>query len=333
MLRQFICSKTCLLPLLLCSALLCQAETFRVHQLHPMPLADTSSECKVKAGINDALSIQLPQDMTYVNGIELSVKIPEIIAYWRDTVAYSVYNDIKPLPEADKIDYSGERILVGTFPGKLTLTIYIPLDKDFSVRESPYHVILTPVPDTSTGFVFFRMQLAMKGVPESFEDSLFEITAKPVLRDVGALDLSVSGLRNADDGSPLPYMLYIDGVLQEQQEKPALFTTGEHHLSITSQHYRDEVRTFRIEQARTTDLAIQLRDIAPALRIISPKGAELYYDGEPRASDGSEFTITPGEHLIRFVIGDYEIVKTVTAVNGRSYTVNLAIDATVTESE
>lgn len=308
------------------------AETFRVHQMHIMPLTDTASEKNVTAGINDALGIQLPEDLTYINGIELTIKIPEIIASWRDTIAYALYNSISPIPQAEKIDYAGERICVGTFPGKLSYTIFIPLASDFSLADSPYHTILSAIPDRKNSFVFFRMQLAMKGVPESFETATFDITAKPVLRDLGELKLSVSQPpENA--ASPLPYSLYIDGAAVEQPENRLLLKTGEHHLSITSQHFRDEVRTFRIEQANSTSLSVLLRDIAPTVRIISPQNAVLYFDDEPFTTPDRDITVTPGDHIVRFVIGDYELRKTVSAVNGRSYTVNLSIDATISETE
>ena len=326
-------AKIAFFSFLFAAGILGNAELFRVHALHELTLTDNTSEVKTTAGINDALSIQLPEDVTFINGIELSIKIPEIIASWRDTIAYSVYNGIQPVPSAEKIDYSGERLCVGTFPGKLSYTIYIPLSSDFAIKESPYHTILSPAPNTSGHFVFFRMQLAMKGVPESFETATFAITARPVLRDKGALVLTVTEPAS-EDTAVRPYSLYLDGALTELTEgKTLILPTGEHHLSITSEHFRDEVRTFRIEQARETALAVHLRDIAPTIRIVSPENALLFFDGEPFTPTDKDFSVSPGEHTVRFIIGDYEITKTVSAVNGRSYTVNFSIDATVSESD
>ena len=44
------------------------------------------------------------------------------------------------------------------------------------------------------------------------------------------------------------------------------------------------------------------------------------------------FVISQGEHRIRFIVGDYETVQTIQAVNGRSYVVNLSLDVEVTET-
>lgn len=310
-----------------------KAETFRVHALVPLavpalPPQDAAEDDRLSVGMNDALALTLPDDLTYINGIELRVKIPEEVAAWRDTIAYSLYDDIEPKPSADEIDYTGTRISVNTFPGKLSLIIYIPIAADFAVKKSPYHVIVDARPDISDGFVFLRLQLAMKGAPESFERAQFELSARPVLRNLGKLALTVTEPKDAAAN----YHLFIDGEAIAL-DGPLLLEAGEHHLSLTSEAYRDEVRTFRIEQARTTALAVQLRGIEPTVRVVSPENAQVYFDGILMEDTRDALTVTAGDHSVRFVIGDYEVTKTVQAVNGRSYTVSLSLDAEISETE
>lgn len=319
--------RQCIFSLLVCAAASLHAESFRVHKLIPVTVSENPQE--QEAGINDALALTLPQDMTFVNGIELTFKIPQDIATWRDSVAYSVYDGITPKPDSSKIDYEGKRLSVGTFPGKLSLTIFIPLAEDFSVKDSPYYEKIPVIPDAKGGTVFFRMQLAMKGTPTSLEESKFKVSAKPVYRNKGKLSLRITEPKPNDTH---PYAVFIDGN-ETNLSKPCILSVGEHHLSITSESYRNEVRTFRIEQARTTALEVALKGIEPTLKIVSPENAKITFDGSTLTSVKDEFVINPGDHTIVFSIGDYELVKTVTAVNGRSYTVNLAIDATVSESD
>ncbi len=306
-----------------------QAESFRVRAVTPVAFTDLFTETHAEAGINDAILISLPKDMTYISGIELHFKIPEIIASWRDTIAYSLYDDLSPRPTAKNIDYSGTRITVGTFPGRLSHTIYIPLTDDINIKDSPYHEKLAVIPNTKDRIIFFRMQLAMKGVPEAFEDASFEFTAKPILISKGKLNLTINEPKSAST----PYTLVIDNKQVSLAKDGILLDLGEHHLSITSENYRNEVRTFRIEQAKTTSLVVNLRGIAPLLKIASPENAQVFLDGNSVETTKEPFEITPGDHAVRFVIGDYEVVRTVTAVNGRSYNVNLSIDATVSEEE
>jgi hypothetical protein len=306
------------------------AESFRVHDLVPVTVSADMTPVVVSAGINDAISLNLPKDMTFLRGIELAVKIPRDIAEWRDSIAYSLYNNIKPVPSEKKIDYTGDRISVGTFPGRLSLTIYIPLTEDNGIKDSPYSVKIGAIPETKNGFVFFRMQLAMKGVPESMEKAVFEITVKPLLIDKGKLHLDVS---EPAAESPHPYTVYLDDEPFDEKADGRLFDTGEHHLSVASEFYRSEVRSFRIDQAKTTKLSIALRNIAPSVRITAPENTSVFFDEAKLGQYKDPFTVTPGDHTIKFVIGDYEVVKTVSAVNGRSYTVSLSVDASVTEDE
>ena len=299
------------------------AETFRVRATIPIALSEPTTEIKTTATMNDALSITLPKDMTYVSGIELRFKIPELVAAWRDTIAYSLYDGITPRPTEQTVDYEGTRISVNTFPGKLSHIVYIPLSENIEIKQSPYHDKIAVIPDTRDGTVFFRMQLAMKGVPEDFENAIFDVTAKPVLLNKGKLNLTIT----EPDGAHNAYTVTVD-------EKPFtgdLLAVGEHHLSITSDEYRNEVRTFRIEQAKTTALTVTMRGIEPSVKIIAPENAQVFFDGEPVTNAKDEITVTQGDHTVRFVIGEYEVVRTVSVVNGRTYTVNLSVDAVVTE--
>ena len=44
---------------------------------------------QVKVGINDAICIKLPKDLTFIQGIELNIKIPSLLARFPNTVIYS----------------------------------------------------------------------------------------------------------------------------------------------------------------------------------------------------------------------------------------------------
>ena len=42
--------------------------------------------------------------------------------------------------------------------------------------------------------------------------------------------------------------------------------------------------------------------------------------------------ITEGEHKIKFSIGDYEIVRSITAIKGKTYTANFSLDLDISEN-
>ena len=54
------------------------AESFRVSKVHELSVAQASeSEGTAKVGINEALAITLPEDKTFIEGLELKFDIPE----------------------------------------------------------------------------------------------------------------------------------------------------------------------------------------------------------------------------------------------------------------
>lgn len=306
------------------------AESFRVRKTHLVSVGAAGGSETVRTGINDALVLMLPEDRTFIQGVELSFKVPQIVASWRDSVAWSVYNDISGTPKENRIDYNGTRATVGTFGNSLSLNLQIPLGEENAIKKSAYATLLDIVPDTSKGFVFLRLQLAMKGTSEEITDAKFEITVKPILINKGKLAITVA----PPSGTELkPYTAFVDGKSWSHGAESELIETGVHNISLVSDFYRNEVRTITIEQAQTTVVAVTFRDITPTLRIAAPEGTVLFLDGRQQPVSPEPFFITQGEHSIRCIVGDYEIVKTITAMNGRSYTVALTMDAAVLEDE
>lgn len=317
---------TCLFCVLLTP--LASAESFRTAQVHCIGIPQDYSTKTVTAGIFDALSITLPKDRTFISGIEINIKIPEIIASWRDTVAYCLYTNLKPFPSPKQIDYSGEKLLLDTLPGKLNHTIYLPVSSKFNVKQTPYAKTIDFFKEKPFDCIFLRFLLAMKGAPESLENAELEITVKPVLSDEGYLKLNF----NQPDERSEDFAVYIDDSLVKNIYNPILLSTGEHHLSVTSESYRNEVRTFFIEKAKTSELTVNFTGIEPAVTFMAPENTKISFDGQEITSK-EPFVIKCGEHSVKFNIGDYEIQKSFTAVNGRTYVINLSIDATVTEQE
>lgn len=327
------------------------AENFKVGEIRELKLAEAESTATVSAGVNDALRIRLPDDMTYVCGIELNMRIPETIAAWRDSVAYSLYEDVARQKGSSEL--KGRRLSFATIPGRLSLNVYVPLTDEFNIKDNPYSERIPVMPKIIDNSVFFRFQLVMEDVPETFAGAMMDVTAKAVLIDKGTLSLTVEPakqtdlpvLRSQGDGSKSEkknakakpkdgkkFTVYID-------DKPitsfrnVLLDTGEHHASIVSDSYRNELRTFVIDKARTTNLSVELRGIEPTLIFVCPVNTQIFFDEKQIENPKTAFIIEPGEHSVKMVVGDYEIVKTISAVNGRSYTMSLDIDASIYEEK
>ena len=110
-----------------------------------------------------------------------------------------------------------------------------------------------------------------------------------------------------------------------------ILTTETHHLYVSSELYRNEVRSFSVYQAKGTILDIELKPIAPEIRIIAPENAIIYLDDTLMENTVDPIIVAPGEHIIQFKLGDYEMTKNNNVINGKTYTINLSVNIDVSE--
>ena len=307
------------------------AESFRVHKTVMLPVTEKNVSSPVQLEVNDVLVLTLPEKSLFLQGVELEIKIPPVVAEFRDSIAYVLYTDIEPQPAADIIDYSGKRVHIDTFPGRLGCNIKIPLVQNHSIRKNPYTIILPALFAEPVKTVFFRLQLVMKGVPQNLLNSVFTVDVKPVLTNKGLLDLHVLFPPEPKDSNKKDFLVYVDESPVELSRCPLLLETSMHRLNIVSEHYRNEVRSFTIEQAKTAALEVQLQDIVPLLSVSAPKNTRVFMDGTELEDYSKPLVVEPGTHQLRFSLGDYEIVRVLEAENGRTYKVSVSFDVSVTE--
>ena len=178
----------------------------------------------------------------------------------------------------------------------------------------------------------------MKGVPDEVMNSKITFNVRPVLSDKGLLKtkLEYPELEQiADSTQGQNITVFVDNapVLFEDITKGILLGTGVHNISVISENFRTEVRKVRIDQAKITEVTIDLKSIEPTLLITAPEGSKVYLDDEEFTEIGKEYLIAEGEHKIRCAIGDYEIIRTLSVTKGRTYKVNLTVDLQISEDE
>ena len=180
------------------------------------------------------------------------------------------------------------------------------------------------IAEKSRGFILIRNQLAMKGVPQSVLDAEFEVSAKAVLADYGALRVTAG----ADAGE---YSVFVD-------EKPVapnesgliLLKPGKRSVSVVSDKFRNEARAVMIERAQVAELNLDLQSVAPTVRVSAPEGTKVFVDGS-EADANSSLDLESGEHIFKFNLGGYEVTKKVVIQNGKTYNISVNVDASVKE--
>lgn len=305
------------------------AETFRTHALDLIQLEGPFDKKATEISVNDSVAIQLPEDTTFIQGIEINIKVPKEVAEWRDSVAWSLYSSVTPKPSTDRIDYSGIRAETGTFDS-LSLNLLVPLEKRNSIKKDAYSRLVEFIPEKKDVMVFLRFQLVMKGVSDSLMNSRFVVQAKPILIDKGTISLKATtpeGLQAEH------YTVFMDGKQVEMGKSGLLADTGTHNISIVSDSYRNELRTITVEQAKNTEVEILFRDIKPVIRLAAPEKTKIVFDETEYTAPVDPFTTTQGDHTVKFIIGDYEIVRTITVSDGRSYNIAVNIDVLINEVE
>ena len=329
--KRIYCAKKALISLFLLTGMTAlNAESFRVSKVHELSVVQTAdSEGTARLGINEALAISLPADQTFIEGLELKFDIPEAVASWMDSVACSVYANITPTPKATQIDYSGTRAYVKTLPGKLSWVLQIPLKKENSIKSNNYTTKVDSVIEPTKNIIFVRLQPVMKGVPDETLNAIVPITVKPILMNKGQLTFKLV----APEKQLAPCTIFIDDKMTLLNENSmVLLDTGVHDISIISEAYRNEVRTVRIDRAKTTELTVEMKSLEPTLLITAPEGTEVLLDDVKCTNLGKEFVISEGEHKIKFSIGDYEIVRSINAIKGKTYTANFSLDLDISEN-
>ncbi len=226
-------------------------DMFRVHETQLVEMQDEQQSLKARLAINDMLVIKLPKAIYFLQGLSLEIKIPKAVADYRDAVAFYVYKNMSPTPTPKTIDYAGDRVFLNTFPGRLSYNFQIPLAKNHTLKESPYSALLPEVIDVNEGYVYFRLQLVMKGTPVAVLESEFDIEVKPILIDKGMLNLSLIPPK-ADTRQQIPgedlkadkdidlvankknYALFIDEKPVDMIDNTILLNSGVHHLAVLS---------------------------------------------------------------------------------------------------
>ena len=105
-----------------------------------------------------------------------------------------------------------------------------------------------------------------------------------------------------------------------------------HKLKLESQTYKEAIVNFSLNPGEQKDLQLALEQNKTTLTIKAAADAIIFLDGNKlNVSPGKRLEVEPGEHLIRFKIGNYSNSKKVIIQKGKSYTVNLILDIAIKE--
>jgi hypothetical protein len=308
-----------------------QAEPLRVLVAGSLEIGyENSSGSSVPLGYNGSAVLLLGEDSRFFRGIELELSAPRAWLANQGSLAVAAYADLDKIPPTGIADINGRRILFEPIPNKLQTVYQIPLRSGHGLRTTPYTTVLSTIIPPSSYPILFRIMPVIKGLSEEMENMIFQLSAKPILSDEGAVKIS---FRYPEQLHGKPFTVLIDDTVIEQPGEERLLKEGEHHLVILSDDYRNENRRFLVERTRALDLVIALQDPTPLIIFEAPENARIFLNNVPVPSSPEPVPVEPGTHEVRFQVSDYAIIKTLTVQRGKTYRVALTVDVNIIENE
>jgi hypothetical protein len=275
--------------------------------------------------------VRLPEDLEFVDGIELDLKIPKAAQAIKGAFLLIVYKRVSPVPDKSNVSYQAERVSMQVIPARVSQVYQVPIRADHGIKASPYSIIL-PLVQPKDFPIVVRLMPAVKGISEELEKAAFGLSARQIPREEASLELSYAWGEGL--GQDTPVSVWIDDREQPGPGQAFILKPGNHTLRVSGSAVRDEFRSFTLVRGQRLALEIALEDVTPRLILEYPERTQVELDGKRLSQDqGVPAAISPGEHVIAFLVGDYTIQRKLTVKRGKTYRVSLAIDARVEEED
>ncbi len=300
---------------------------------------DNADGTRLAIGYDESVAVIMPKDSPFVQGFEIEIRSPQAVIAAPGGFAYELWRRIAPAPDRKRLDYSGDRVLMQPLPARAGYAIQIPVKPDNSIKPSPYATLIPTLVEQKDFPFLFRLVPIAKGLSPDVESAKFQVRVRPLLSDEGALSIKLRYPEGASGGAPQGAVEHypIEATVDDKKidpSQPVLLKSGPHTLVISSEAYRDESRSFALDQGMTLELVVELQDTTPVLVIEAPDSAIVSLDGA-RIDQVAKpsMTMEPGEHSVTCRIGDYTLTRKFTAYRGKSYRLVLQVDLQVQEEQ
>jgi hypothetical protein len=304
------------------------SEQIRGELAHSLVIDEQYNPVTASVGLRELIGIDFARD-EYLRGIIIEITTPDSVLQFRESFMLSIFENIAPALSPDMDRYSGSKVYSRAFPKFRRTYIDLPLgSSDSWERSSLNSIILNPSPDADGFPLLLTIDPVMKGIPSHISSSSFEMTLTPVLIEKGALKLSFSPGEASE-----AVEVRIDGRRVALTNGRLYLSPGIHTLDVVSDEFLPYNQSFGIEQAKTTNLDIELRPATSFIRFDAPEEAIVFFDGlEIDPDTQGTFETDPGEHVVLVRIGDYSVSKKIDVKGGKNYKVSLFFDILINDN-
>ena len=303
-------------------------DTFRVGTLHTHIFHTEAFEpVSLTIGYNDAVAFAVKSDFLFLEGIELEIKQDKASMNYPNSVAYTVYTEIKPEPSKKHIDYSGQKLTAAPLPNRFSHIIRIPLKSDYRFKQIKKSEAVPYNRKTAVTPFMLRLNPIMKGLPDDFAKAAFTVIARPLLIAEGGLKIKL----HFPDKEQKPVNVQLNNEYLTRFDDLQLLQPGTYSVNIGSDAYRTETRSCIIERGKITQLDIQLKSIIPLLYIQVPENVTVFLDGQEMFPSKGPVPVETGTHIAVFRMGAYEVTRQITVEEGKTYGLTMSMDVLLQE--
>ncbi len=259
-------------------------------------------------------------DNPFIEGLELTLTIPEELLKYRDSFMIDIYYGLDNAPNKTLKAYKGIRLLSTTIPVSRKMFISIPLSEISNQDTIPGSIICSAV-EISELPLLLSITPVMKGIPSTVLTSVFKLEILPVMSNKGILNLDIS--------SPSPndkYTILLDEK-KISNKTDYILAAGIHQIRVESDNFKKISRSFVIEKGETSKINLVLESLLPMVVFEAPLGAEIFLDGEKlKYISGNGIHVKPGDHVVRIELSDYFLSRKFTVAADKNYKVSIFLD-------
>ncbi|MGM0673098.1 MAG: hypothetical protein ACQETQ_00230 [Spirochaetota bacterium] len=280
-------------------------------------------------------AISIDQELAFLKGIQLEIRVPDVVRESGGGFALYLYGDVSPAPSSGRRQYEGRQISSENIPNTSRFFMSVPVSGEHRLKQTAdTHVVDSVVPPDQFPLLMTILPV-MKGMPDDAMSAEFSITAKPLLLDVGAAQFRILDPEGTDilesAGSLREFQLFLDGEQRDYDGEPFFLAPGLHRVSLESARFENQRRTFGVERGAVSEVQLQLEEPQSSVSFEAPQDVTLFVDGEEVDHTSSGFTLSPGDHTVTFQIGEYTVSRRIEVEPKKSYEISLSLDILISE--
>ncbi|TVQ98927.1 MAG: hypothetical protein EA403_13365 [Spirochaetaceae bacterium] len=274
-------------------------------------------------------------DLRFIEGIRIEVQVPRAARALPGSLGMYLHRSLTPPPQPGIMTIRGERIFFLPVPTASRFFVTIPFRDAHAFRQTADTYVTTAIPADSLPLSLSLVPIT-KGITREVADARFTVAVEPIVVDRGALMVVIRApdgeLVTPDSEDSREFTLRLNGATLEYTDADRLLPTGLHRLVLESEKYETHEVTVGVERGRVQRVEFQLRLPRSVVRFDAPRGAEIFVNGETVAYEERTVSLTPGDHLLLFRVGEYTISRRLTVEPRKNYDISLGFNIVIQEN-